>query len=104
MMKKQLGKILMAAIVVTVSLSTMACSKTLAGKYANGSGLIVIEFSSDKAFVTMGGLTAEGAYKVVGDKVVIEAEGEEIVLMRNSDGSLSGPKDSFIGRLTKQRS
>ena len=51
----------------------------------------------------MGALTAEGSYKIDGDKVIIDAEGDKIVLTRNSDGSLSGPKDSVIGRLTKQR-
>jgi hypothetical protein len=103
MMKARFHRVLIATMIVSLSFSIIACSSTLNGKYANGTGMVVIEFNSDKAFVTMGNMSAEGSYKVDSDKVIIDAEGQQIVLTRNSDGSLSGPKDSWIGRLTKQR-
>jgi len=102
-MSTDFRKTLMAVVIATLSFSVIACSSSLEGKYTNGTGMVVIEFSTDKAFVTVGALTAEGSYKIDGDQVIIEAEDEKIVLTRNSDGSLSGPKDSFIGRLTKQK-
>ena len=102
-MNTHFRRILTAVMIASLSFSIIACSRSLEGKYANGTGMVVIEFSSDRAFLTMGALTAEGSYKIDGDKVIIDAEGDKIVLTRNSDGSLSGPKDSVIGRLTKQR-
>jgi hypothetical protein len=102
-MNTHFRKILIAAMIASLSFSIIACSSSLEGKYANGTGMVVIEFNKDKAFVTMGALTAEGSYTIDGDKVIIAAKGEKIVLTRNSDGSLSGPEDSLIGRLTKQR-
>lgn len=104
MLHRNSRKILMAALIVSLSLSIAACSSSLEGKYANETGMVVIVFNSERAFVTMGALAAEGPYKVEGNKVIIDAEGEKITLTRNSDGSLSGPKESMIGRLTKQRS
>jgi hypothetical protein len=104
MLHRNSRKILMAGLVVSLSLSIVACSSSLEGKYANETGMVVIVFNTERAFVTMGALTAEGPYKVDGNQVIIEAEGEKITLTRNSDGSLSGPKESMIGRLTKQRS
>lgn len=102
-MNTHFRRILTAVMIASLSFSIIACSRSLEGKYANGTGMVVIQFSRDRAFLTMGALTAEGSYKIDGDKVIIDAEGDKIVLTRNSDGSLSGPKDSFIGRLTKQR-
>ena len=102
-MNASFRKVLMAVMIVSLTFSIIACSSSLEGKYANATGTVVIEFSSDKAYLTMGVVTSEGSYKVEGNTVIIEAEGERVVLTRNSDGSLSGPKNSFIGRLTRKQ-
>jgi hypothetical protein len=102
MIRARCSTIVIIALIGCLSLAAAGCSSPVEGKYSNG--VMAVEFKSGKAYVTMGFLTTEGTYQVEGDKIIIDAEGEKLILTRNPDGSLSGPKESFIGRLTKQRS
>lgn len=103
-MTARLRNALFAAVIVWLGLAVIACSGSrLDGKWANSSGTVMLEFSSGRAYLSMGELTAEGAYQIDGDKIIIDSDGDKFVLTRNSDGSLSGPGDNMSGRLTKQR-
>jgi hypothetical protein len=64
---------------------------------------MAVEFRDDKAVVTMGGVATDRCpYDINGDKITIHAGGMagDLVLTRNSDGSLEGP----IGILRKKES
>lgn len=75
------------------------CNK-MSGKYSDSSGMLVVEFKSSKAYVTTAGVTTEMDYDVDGDKVTLHNPQGNLVLTKNSDGSLSGgPLDM---KLTKQ--
>lgn len=86
----------LAVILVSAILVLSACGKSdsLEGVYSNSNGQSVVEFRGDKAFVTMVGMASDGIpYEVKGDKITIHAGGiaGDLVLTRNSDGTLQGP-------------
>ncbi|MBZ5704187.1 MAG: hypothetical protein LAN63_02450 [Acidobacteriia bacterium] len=101
-MTARLRNALLAAMIAWLGFTVIACSGSkLDGKWANSNGTVMLEFSSGRAYLSMGELTAEGAYQIEGDKIIIDSEGDKFVLTRNPDGSLSGPGDNMSGRLIK---
>jgi len=88
---------LIAVLFLSASLAASACgsaSSKLDGVYANSNGQSTIEFRDGKAFVTIvGGGSDATPYDVKGDTVTIHVGGiaGDLVLTRNSDGSLQGP-------------
>jgi hypothetical protein len=86
----------LAVLFVSVILALSACGKSdsLEGVYSNSNGQSTVEFRGDKAFVTMVGMASDGIpYEVKGDQITIHAGGiaGDLVLTRNSDGTLQGP-------------
>ena len=66
----------------------------LDGLYVNANGQNAVEFRSDKAFITMVGLASDAIpYDVKGNTITVHAGGimGDLVLTRNSDGTLQGP-------------
>ncbi|MEZ5351840.1 MAG: hypothetical protein R2762_04335 [Bryobacteraceae bacterium] len=106
-MKKNLSRILASAQVL--ALLCLACSSSAAageikGTYENAQANVSIEFLGDgKAFVSIHGLGGEAKYKVAGSKITLDVDGEITVFTVNSDGSLSGPPESFFARLKKKK-
>ena len=87
-----------AVLLLTVSFAVSACGgaapSTLEGLYANSNGQSTVEFRGDKAFVTLVGMATDGIpYEVKGDTITVHAGGMagDLVLTRNSDGTLQGP-------------
>jgi hypothetical protein len=84
-----------AILLLSTGLSLSACgSGKLDGLYANSNGQSTVEFRDGKAFVTMVGMATEGIpYETKGDTITIHAGGMagDLVLTRNSDGTLQGP-------------
>jgi hypothetical protein len=78
----------------TMLLSACGKSDKLDGVYTNSNGQNTVEFRDNKAFVTMVGMASDGiAYEVKGDQITIHVGGiaVDLVLTRNSDGTLQGP-------------
>jgi hypothetical protein len=86
---------LIAALCLSVMLAFSACgSNKLEGLYVNSNGQNTVEFREGKAFVTMVGMASEGIpYEVKGNTITVHAGGMagDLVLTRNSDGTLQGP-------------
>ena len=86
-----------AVLVWSVILAVSACgggSSKLDGLYANSNGQNTVEFRDGKAFVTMVGMASDGIpYEVKGNTITVHAGGMagDLVLTRNSDGTLQGP-------------
>jgi hypothetical protein len=89
--------------VLLVALMTFVltgCPSKIDGKYQNANGTFSIELKSGKASITAPLLgTLETPYEVNGDKITLKYQGEDLVLTRNSDGSLEG---GLFGKLTKK--
>jgi len=92
-----LFRTLAAVLLLSASLAASACgasSSKLDGLYVNSNGQNTVEFRDGKAFVTMVGMASDAiAYEVKGDLITIHAGGMagDLVLTRNSDGTLQGP-------------
>lgn len=86
-----------AALFLSASLAASACggaSGKLDGVYANSNGQSTVEFRDGKAFVTIvGGGSDATPYDVKGNTITIHVGGVagDLVLTRNSDGTLQGP-------------
>ena len=88
------------AVAFWLCLILAGCGSRLSGKYQVPNGMISVEFSSRKAYLTVLGETVECEYELKDDKIVIRVRGESLVMTRNQDGSIEGP----MGRLTKAKS
>ena len=89
MIPSSLRRLSIAAAVLVLA----ACGKHLDGKYATSNGLMQVEFKGHNAYVTipMAG-TTQVPFEVDGDRVILKnADNGNMVLTRNSDGSLAGP-------------
>jgi hypothetical protein len=85
--------------VVVVCLFVAGCrGNAIEGTY-HGNGM-VLDFKGDKVTVTVMGESKTFDYKVEEDKITIfNAEAGDLVLTRNSDGSLNSP---MMGTFTKK--
>jgi hypothetical protein len=94
---KSLFRTSFAVLVLSASLAVSACgaaTSKLDGLYVNSNGQNTVEFRDGKAFVTMVGMASDGIpYDVKGDTITVHAGGMagDLVLTRNSDGTLQGP-------------
>jgi hypothetical protein len=83
-----------AILLLALTLTAAACSADgkLDGVYVNGQNSV--EFRDGKAFLTMVGLASDAIpYDVKGNTITVHAGGVagDLVLTRNSDGTLQGP-------------
>jgi len=88
-MKRISCKIWIATAVCLSLVLISGCNK-MSGKYQDDSGMMAVEFKSSKAYLTTAGMTTEMDYDVDGDKVTLHNPQGNLVLTKNSDGSLSG--------------
>ena len=88
------------------SLLLASCGKSVSGStYEGGGGAVKVEFQSGgKAVTTIGPLSTNCTYTEDSKSVTLTCEGQPAVLTINDDGSLSGPPDGMLGRLTKKQS
>lgn len=93
---KSLFRTSCAVLLLSASLAVSACGGAgkLDGLYLNSNGQSTVEFRDGKAFVTMVGMATDAIpYDVKGDTITVHAGGMagDLVLTRNSDGTLQGP-------------
>ena len=90
-------KTYLAVLLLSTSLAVSACGSAggkLDGLYVNSNGQNTVEFRDGKAFVTMVGMASDAIpYDVKGNTITVRAGGMagDLVLTRNSDGTLQGP-------------
>lgn len=86
-----------AVLLLSMSLAVSACGAAggrLDGLYVNSNGQNTVEFRDGKAFITMVGMASDAIpYEVKGTTITVHAGGMagDLVLTRNSDGTLQGP-------------
>jgi|SoiMethySBSTD1v2_1073268.scaffolds.fasta_scaffold247375_2 uncharacterized lipoprotein YehR (DUF1307 family) len=90
----------LASVLVLGSAACGGSNKPQGTYHHTAGGAMTLDFKGDKVTVTLAGEAKTLDYKVDGDKITIvnPAEGD-IVLTRNSDGSLN----SNIGTFAKQK-
>ena len=95
-----------AAIILGAGLILAGCGKSVAGStYEGGGGAVKIDFQSGgKAVMSIGPLATDCTYTEDSKSVTLTCQGQPAVLTINDDGSLSGPPDGMMGRLTKKQS
>lgn len=87
----------LALLLLCTSLTVSACGaggSKLDGVYLNANGQNAVEFRDGKAFITMVGMASDAVpYDVKGNTITVHAGGMagDLVLTRNSDGTLQGP-------------
>jgi hypothetical protein len=94
------------AAALTMSLLLASCgSKSVAGDtYEGAGGAFSVEFQSGgKAVTTIAGAKVDCTYTEDSKTVTLTCEGQPVALTVNDDGSLSGPADGMMGKLTKKQ-
>ena len=94
------------AVALTMSVMLASCgSKSVAGNtYEAAGGAFSVEFQSGgKAVTTIAGNKVDCTYVEDSKTVTLTCEGQPVALTVNDDGSLSGPPDGMMGKLTKKQ-
>jgi hypothetical protein len=101
--KAHLRKTLGSVAAACVCLGLTACGNKVEGHtYAANGDVVKIEFQSGgKAFTSLGAMSAPCTYTQNGNQVSLVCEGDTTAFTLASDGSLSGPPDGMMARLTK---
>ena len=100
-----LGGTIGAVSAIAFSIAIAGCGSSVAGStYIDNGGVVQIEFKSDgKAYVSTGPVTNTCSYTQSGKTLTLSCRGDKTTFTVEDDGALSGPPDSFMGRLTKKK-
>jgi hypothetical protein len=92
-----------AASMALMCLIVAACGSGVSGHtYADSDGTVKIAFQSGgKAITTMGPMTATCTYTQSSSTVTLTCADQSTQLTVASDGSLNGPPDGMMNKLTK---
>ena len=95
--------VLAAAAVAVLCFGATACGNSVSGHtYAGPGNMVKVEFQSGgKANTSFGAMSAACTYTESGKKVSLVCEGDTTDLTMADDGSLLGPPDGMLARLTK---
>src|SRR5258706_12495101 len=91
---------------ITLSILVVGCgsSKVDGNTYQNNGSVVQLEFrSGGKAFVSMGPRTQTCTYNQNSKTVTLLCEREKTVFTVEDDGSLTGPPDGMMTRMTKKK-
>jgi hypothetical protein len=105
-MKAIIHRAQILAIACAAGLILASCGKSVSGStYEGTGGAFTVEFQSGgKAVTTIAGQKADCTYTEDSKSVTLTCAGQPLVFTINDDGSLSGPLDSMMGKLTKKQS
>jgi hypothetical protein len=93
-------------IAVLGALALAGCGETsVAGStYEAGGGAVQIAFQSGgKAHASIGPISSDCTYEQSGKTITLTCEGEKDVFTLDDDGSLRGPPNGMLARLTKKK-
>jgi hypothetical protein len=81
----------------------LGCGNSVQGNtYADASGMMKMQFQSGgKALVTIGYTTQNCQWSQSSSNVAVKCGEQTMQLTLNSDGSLAGPLDGMVGRMTR---
>jgi hypothetical protein len=91
------------AVAAIFCLGAAGCGNSVSGHtYQGAGGIVQIQFESGgKAKATMGPASSDCTYAQNNEIVSLTCEGITTSLTVNSDGSLSGPPDGMLAKLTR---
>ncbi len=100
---KASGRVWAALAAAILCLGAVGCGNGVSGHtYQGPGGLVQVQFQSGgKAVATVGAMTDNCTYTVDGKTVALTCEGITTDLTLNSDGSLSGPPDGMMSKMTR---
>ena len=99
-MKTSYRNELAAAAVAMLCCYATACGGVKGHTYSGN--MVTVSFQSGgKASANMGPATSDCTYTQKSDKVELNCDGVPLELTVGSDGSLNGPPDGMMGKLTK---
>ncbi len=75
-MKKILSAVLVCVMILSSVLVLSSCGSTLSGTYEDESGLVAFTFSGKNVEVEMFGVSIDGTYKISGDTITFDFEGD----------------------------
>lgn len=75
-MKKFLSAVLVCVMLLSCVLVLASCGNTLSGTYEDESGLISYTFKGKDVEAKIFGVSVEGTYKIDGDTITFEFEGD----------------------------
>jgi hypothetical protein len=84
----------------------VACNSGPSGTYSDSNGSVLLEIkSSAKANITFMGDVADCTYSTSGNQLTLDCKGPagKIAFTIHDEGSLTGPPDSFMPMLRKQK-
>jgi hypothetical protein len=93
------------AIVALTIVGLCGCGSGLRGTYSDQSGAFVLDLQSGgKASFTIPGDAVSCKYNVKGDNLTLDCPGDagKLVFTIHGDGSMTGPRDSFMPALRKK--
>ena|SRR5215471_12835437 len=84
----------------------IGCGHSIEGTYRDPSNMITAEFRNGKASIAMGGYAVEGTYTIQNNKIIAKGDfgimiPSPLVFTINDDGTIQGPRNTFIPRLEK---
>ncbi len=96
-------RVLATVAAAILCFGAVACGNGVSGHTFQGpGGLVQVQFQSGgKAIATVGALTDNCTYTVDGKTVALTCEGITTDLTKDSDGSLSGPPDGMMSKMTR---
>ena len=102
-MRAKRKSVLAAVAAAIVCFGAVACGNGVSGHTFQGpGGLVQVQFQSGgKAIATMGAMTDNCTYTVNDKTVALTCENITTDLTINSDGSLSGPPDGMMSKMTR---
>jgi len=98
------GPLLIAAIHGASLTAAWGQSSVQGSTYEDNGSVVKIEFlPGGNAFTWMGPVSTPCTYVENGKTVAVTCEGDKTDFTVNDDGSLTGPPNGFISRLTKKK-
>lgn len=102
-MKLNLQGLLTGFATALVCTAVIGCGSSVSGHtYAGNGEMVKVEFQSGgKAFASMGPMTSSCTYTQKSKTISLVCDGVPTDLTVADDGSLNGPPDGMLARLTK---
>jgi len=95
-------------VIAGLGVAVASCGKSSGvegSTYEGNNGAFQIQFKPDgKASVALGPVAGDCTYTQKDKTVSVTCEGTQIDFTVNDDGSISGPPDGLVGRMTKKTS
>ena len=94
-------------VLILAGLSVLiGCGHSVEGTYRDPSNTVTAEFKNGKAYIALGAYAVAGTYTIEGNTIIARGDfgmliPNPLVFTVNDDGTIEGPKGTFIPRLER---